>query len=418
MVHPALARLADRRLAEPAGVALVGALALAGSIAEAYPAHHYAGLHLEGHPAPWAFALVVVPALALWWRRTHPLTVFAIAVAAVAGWAGTGQVYGAALVVVLVALYALAVSDVARIRLAALAVGGTLLIWLVGGVFGPWGWLGGPQLDMWAEMLAAGAFGAAVAARRQWRQSEQRNRLQAARAHEEETRRQVDSERLRIARELHDVVAHSMAVINVQASAAAVLVDDDPARARDAIQAIRRASKDGLRELRSILEVLRQVDGDEPAVPLPGADAVRALVEATCAAGSPARLSLTADLAELSPAAALAAYRIVQESLTNVVRHSPGSATQVSLERRGDTLLVVVRDDGTGGVGGGFADGAGSGLTGMRERASALGGSLSAARRDGGGFEVRAELPVTGGAARGASPDAAARTGSAAGASR
>ena len=399
-------------------MALVGALALAGSIAEAYPGHHYAGLHLEHHPSPWAFALVAVPALALWWRRTHPLLVFAAAVVSVTGWAATGQVYGAALVVVLVALYALAVSDVGRVSLTALAVGGTLLMWLVGGLLGPWGWWGGPQLDMWAEMLAAGAFGAAVAARRQWRQSELRNRLQGERAHEEETRRQVDSERMRIARELHDVVAHSMAVINVQASAAAVLVDKEPVRAQEAIQAIRRASKDGLRELRSILQVLRQVDGDEPAVPLPDADALRALVEAACAAGSPTRLSISADLTDVPPTTALAAYRIVQESLTNLVRHSPGSAAEVHLARQGGSLLVVVRDDGTGEIGERFSDGTGSGLTGMRERASALGGTLAAQRRHGGGFEVRAEFPAIGDIGEGARPLGAAQSDAAAGAPR
>lgn len=393
-------------------MAFVGALVLAGSIAEAYPGHHYAGLELEHHPSPWAFALVLVPVVALFWRRSHPLVVFAIAVAAVAGWAATGQVYGAALVVVLVALYAVATSEVSRFTLAGLAVGGTALIWLVGGLLGPWGWWGGPQLDMWAEVAAAGAFGAAVAARRQWRQSELRNRIQRAQAHEAETRRRVDSERLRIARELHDVVAHSMAVINVQASAAALLVDQDRAQAHEAIQAIRRASKEGLRELRSILEVLRQVDGDEPAVALPGADAFRALAEATSGAGSPTTLSLGVELADLPPASTLAAYRIVQESLTNVVRHAPGSLASVCLRRQGELLVVVVADDGTGSSAAAFADGSGSGLTGMRQRVTALGGTLSAGRRAGGGFEVRAELPAVGGAGvdgsgHGVAPDVA-----------
>ncbi len=268
--------------------------------------------------------------------------------------------------------------------------------------------MGGPQLDMWAEVVAAGAFGAAVAARRQWKQSELRNRQQAARAHEEETRRRVDSERLRIARELHDVVAHSMAMINVQASAAAILVDDDPARAHDAIQAIRRASKDGLRELRSILEVLRQVDGDQPAVPLPGADAFHALAEAASAAGSPTTLAIEVDLADLSPTAALAAYRIVQESLTNLVRHSRGSAAEITVRRRDGMLLLRVADDGTGQSEEPFADGTGTGLAGMRERAAALGGALTAGPRPRGGFEVIAELPIAVSAEARTDPDRAA----------
>ncbi len=205
------------------------ALALVGSVVEAYPSHRYAGLHLRTHPDPAAFALVGVPAILLFWRRSHPVAVYTAAVAGVAGWAAMGQVYGASLVVVLVALYSLAVAVPGRIVLAVLGAWGALTIWLAGGLLGPWGWWGGPQLDMWPEMLAAGALGAAVAARRQWKSSESLRYAQLERAREEETRRQVDSERLRIARELHDVVAHSIAMINVQASAAAMLLPDDPA---------------------------------------------------------------------------------------------------------------------------------------------------------------------------------------------
>lgn len=139
-VSPALVHLTEHAWAEPAGPALVGALTLGGSGAEARPDHHYGGPHREQHPAPWAFALLVVPVVALRWRRTHPLVVFAVAVAAVAGWPAGGQVCGAAFVVVLVAL---TTSEVARVMLVLLAAGGTALIWLVEGVLGPWGWWGG-----------------------------------------------------------------------------------------------------------------------------------------------------------------------------------------------------------------------------------------------------------------------------------
>jgi signal transduction histidine kinase len=140
----------------------------------------------------------------------------------------------------------------------------------------------------------------------------------AEQAREEETRRRVDAERMRIARELHDVVAHSMAMINVQATAASMQLAADPASAAEAIQAIRRASKSGLRELRTILEVLRQVDGGTPSVPVPYLRAIAALVEATTAAGTPTTLELAEPPAPLPPPVTLAIYRIVQESLTNV----------------------------------------------------------------------------------------------------
>jgi hypothetical protein len=136
------------RCSEAVGVAVVLALAVVGSVVEAYPVHHYAGLHLRSHPVPEAFALIAIPGLLLWWRRSHPVAVYVAAVAGVAGWAAIGQVYGAGLVVVLVAVYSLAVARTGRGVLVALGIGGAATIWLVGGLRGPWGWWGGPQLDM------------------------------------------------------------------------------------------------------------------------------------------------------------------------------------------------------------------------------------------------------------------------------
>jgi signal transduction histidine kinase len=390
----AVLRFAKGRWSEPAGVALVLALSVVGSVVEAYPAHHYAGLHLRTHPDPAEFAIVGVPAVLLWWRRSHPVTVYLAAVAGVAGWAALGQVYGASLVVVLVALYSLAVATPSRILVASLGAGGALTIWLVGGLLGPWGWLGGPQLDMWFEMLAAGAVGAAVAARRQWRASERLRSAQLEHAREEETRRRVDSERLRIARELHDVVAHSIAMINVQASAAATLLGDDPGRVADALQSIRDASKTGLRELRSILDVLRQVDGGQPAVPLPGQEAFHALADAATAAGTVTRLHCETHVADLRPETALGAYRIVQESLTNVIRHAPESTADVTIAARGGLLVIDVVNDGVRHHEP-FVEGAGTGLAGMEERVRVLGGSMRAGPVATGGFGVHAELPIT-----------------------
>ncbi len=393
-MRSAVIRLATGRWSEPAGVTLVLVLAVVGSVVEAYPAHHYGGLHLGTHPNPAAFALVALPAVLLWWRRSHPVAIYLAAVAGVAGWAALGQVYGAALVVVVVALYSLAVAPLSRIALVVLGAGGTFTIWLVGGVLGPWGWWGGPQLDMWFEMLAVGAVGAAVVARRQWKSSERLRSDQLTRAREEETRRRVDSERLRIARELHDVVAHSMAMINVQASAAATLIDDHPDRVAEALQAIRDASRNGLRELRSILDVLRQVDDAQPAVALPDRQALQAIADAATAAGIVTRLRCDARLDVLPPETALGAYRIVQESLTNVIRHAPESTADITIAERGGLLLIDVVNDAPSREEP-FVDGSGTGLAGMEERVRVLGGQLRAGPVATGGFSVHAELPTT-----------------------
>lgn len=389
----AFGRFVASRWAEPLGVGLVVALVVAGSAAEAYPAHHYAGLHLRYRPSPALFVLLAVAALLLLWRRSHPVAVYAVSVLAVAGWAAAGQVYGAALVMVLVSFYSLAAARSRWPVVVSLGMLGSLGIWLAGGLGGPWGWLGGPQLDMWAEMVAAGAAGAFVAARRHWKLSEQLRQEQVEWARQEEIRQQVTAERLRIARELHDVVAHSMAMINVQASAAATLLDTDRLRAGESIQAIRAASKDGLRELRSILDVLRQVDEAGPSVVLPGRNGLQALAEAARAAGIGITLKCATDLESLSPRSALAAYRIVQESLTNVIRHASGSSAQVTLWEEDGSVIIDVVDDGRGAEEL-FAEGAGAGLVGMGERARALGGRFEAGPVLAGGFRVHAELPA------------------------
>jgi signal transduction histidine kinase len=191
-------------------------------------------------------------------------------------------------------------------------------------------------------------------------------------------------------------------MINVQATAAAMLLAEDPDGTAAAIQAIRGASKSGLRELRAILQVLREADGDGTPKSLgaPGLRDIHALADATTAAGTHVTVR-SGDLADtdladtVPPPVALAAYRIVQESLTNVVRHASGAAATVSIRQDGDDLLVEISNAAASGSGG-SRDGAGAGVAGMRERAAALGGSLAAGPRPGGGFAVRARLPLAG----------------------
>ena len=395
-----------RRWLGAAGVALVTALAVAGAYVEANPVHHYGGLHLTSHPPLAAYLLLAVPAVALIWRNSRPVEVLGLAVGGAVGWAALGQIDGAALVPVIVGVYWVALTRTWRIAVAA-GLAGAVAIFVTEGLLGPFGWFGGPNATMWPELLAAGAVGAYVAARRQWLAAESDRAARAEQAREEETRRRVDAERMRIARELHDVVAHSMAMINVQATAASMqLAAADPASAAEAIQAIRSASKSGLRELRTILQVLRQVDGGSPAVPAPDLRAIAALAEATSAAGTPTTLELAEPPVPLPPPVTLAVYRIVQESLTNVVRHAGRVAATVGLRQDGGYLYVDVVNDG-GAAPAVFSDGTGTGLTGMRERAAALGGTLEAGPQPGGGFAVRARLPVAPAPARGPAAPAA-----------
>jgi signal transduction histidine kinase len=381
-----------RRWLSAAGVALVTVLAVVGAFAEANPVHRYGGLHLTGHPPLAAYLLLAVPSAALIWRNSRPVEVLGLAVGGAAGWAALGQIDGAALVPVMVGVYWVALTRARHIAVAA-GLAGAALIFATEGLLGPFGWLGGPNATMWPELLAAGAVGAYVAERRQWLAAEGDRVARAEQAQEEETRRRVDAERMRIAHELHDVVAHSMAMINVQATMAGMQLADDPASAAEAIQAIRRASKSGLRELRTILQVLRQVDGGSPAVPVPDLRAIAALVAATTAAGTPTTLESAEPPVPLPPPVVLAVYRIVQESLTNVVRHAGRVATTVDLRQNGEYLCVDVVNDG-GAAPAAFSDGTGAGLAGMRERAVALGGTLDAGPRPGGGWAVRARLPA------------------------
>jgi len=153
--------------------------------------------------------------------------VLGLTVAGAVGWAALGQIDGAALVPVIVGVYWVALTRAWRIAVAA-GLAGAAAIFVTEGLLGPFGWFGGPNATMWPELLAAGAVGAYVAARRQWLAAESDRAARAEQAREEETRRRVDAERMRIARELHDVVAHSMAMINVQATAASMQLAADP----------------------------------------------------------------------------------------------------------------------------------------------------------------------------------------------
>lgn len=214
---------------------------------------------------------------------------------------------------------------------------------------------------------------------------------------EEESKRRATEERLRIARELHDVIGHNISLINVQAGAALHRLKKDPAQAEEALTAIKAGSREALRELRATLGVLRQVDEEAPRAPAPSLDRLGELEESAKLAGLAVRTDISGSRRPLSAAVDLAAYRIVQESLTNVTRHAGASAVTVQLGYGERELSLVVEDDGRGAAADG--EGSGSGISGMRERAATLGGDLVAGPGERGGFRVSARLPYENGAA-------------------
>jgi signal transduction histidine kinase len=208
--------------------------------------------------------------------------------------------------------------------------------------------------------------------------------------------RAVATERSRIAREMHDVVAHSMSVISVQAAAGREIVHTNPDKAAEVFARIETVGRESLAELRRMLGVLRETgEGGPSLTPQPGIGDVPAAVAESTEAGVPTELVVDGDPRPLPPGIELAAYRIVQEALTNIRKHAGRSASaRVHLRYEPTSLLVEVRDDGRGAASALAGIGAGHGLIGMRERVEVYGGELWAGPQRGGGFTVRASLPI------------------------
>jgi signal transduction histidine kinase len=221
-------------------------------------------------------------------------------------------------------------------------------------------------------------------------------RLAAQRIREQELLRLAGEERMRIARDLHDVVAHNISVINVQANTALHLADRQPERAKQALATINDVSRHALAELRSVLGILC-ADGDAaPRLPAPGLGELDTLVANMTAAGLKVELEAEGSPVRLPASADLAAYRIIQEALTNSARHSGGLRAAVRVRYRASEVEIEVDDEGTTGIKPHRPAGTGSGIAGMTDRAQALGGQLTAGPRPGGGFRVTAVLPISG----------------------
>ncbi|MGY0022086.1 sensor histidine kinase [Streptomyces sp. YJ-C3] len=335
--------------------------------------------------------LLLAGGLLLLWRHRYPVLVAFGTALCTAVYLGGGYAYGPVFLVVALGCFSAIVAGHRRAAWLAvglfwaahLAIGHWLYAYLPPAGDGPGSW--GQEGFVAAWVLAVVAVAELARVRReQWEQT----RAERERA----ARRRADEERLRIARELHDVLAHSISVINVQAGVGLALLDSDPEQARTALTTIKAASKEALGEVRQVLDTLR-APGDAPRAPAPGLDRLPELVEQAEAAGLTVDVRTDGERAALSPGADLAAFRIVQEALTNVVRHSESRRARVRLHHGKGLLTLTVDDDGP--TSHAEAGGSGNGLAGMRERAAALGGTIQAGPRPDGGFRVVAELPLT-----------------------
>jgi len=319
----------------------------------------------------WAFVLLVAGPFALLALRRAAWLSLAVTLGCAVAWFGLGYPGGPVPAAFVAAVLASTWYGHRREAWAAVATGGVLL-WVA------WG-LGahslGPVLGGTAWLVVLVTVAEVVRVRRQ--------------AAHEARRTRASEERLAIARELHDVLAHSVSLISVHAGVALHLLDDDPAAARASLETIRDASRDTLTELRATVGALRAPAEGAPLRPSPGLASLASLTEGVASAGLDVRTRVLGEARPLPAAVDLAAYRIVQEALTNVTRHAAARHAEVLVSYGDGSVSIGVSDDGRGGdvV-------AGNGLTGMRERATALGGTLKAGPRPAGGFAVEAVLPA------------------------
>lgn len=312
------------------------------------------------------YVLLALACLALLVRRTWPLVALGLSTSAVTVYLALGYPYGPVLATIIVAAYSVAAE--LALRRSRIACGAAFLVLFAGHLAG----FGAARIieqalpsALWAAglLVAPWAVGTAVRIARESR----------SRAREDEARQRAYEERLRVVQEVHDVVGHGLSAINLQSGVALHVLDQHPEQARPSLEAIRRTSKDALDELRATLAVFRS---DSDRSPAPGLGRLDALVERMDQAGLPVQVSTTGQGRDLPAAVDLAAYRIVQESLTNVLRHAGPTTATVQVHHEQAALDLEIIDRGIGDTGG-----EGSGIAGMRHRVAAVGGTLDAGAR-------------------------------------
>lgn len=332
-------------------------------------------------------ALLAAGIAALPLRHRRPVAALWIAFAATLAYVSLDYPRGPIFVALIITLVQAVLTGHRRAAIAAVVAGYVGFPWL--GVV-----IGRDEAPPLEGLLALAAWLIALLSVSEVVRSRRDRARETARWREETLRRQAADERLRIARELHDVVAHNMSLINLQAGVALHRLGDQPSPVRESLSTIKDASKEALVELRSILGVLRHVDDEAPRAPTPGLGHLAELVGRAEAAGVTVHLDIDADLDRVPRNVDLAAYRIVQESLTNVARHAQPPEALVRIRTDDGEMSVEVLDEGTGPAPLGSLPTGGNGITGMRERAASVGGHLDAGPRPGRGFAVRARLPL------------------------
>ncbi|MFH8486160.1 sensor histidine kinase [Streptomyces longisporoflavus] len=349
-------------------------------------------------PGALSLVLMVLGATALVFRRRAPWVVLAATCGFTVVDLVTGEFRGGVVMSAVIALFTVAARTNRHTtwRIGLVTMTGLTAVAMLAG---PLPWYAQENLGIFAWTGMAAAAGDAVRSRRAFVDAIRERAERAERTREEEARRRVAEERLRIARDLHDVVAHHIALVNVQAGVAAHVMDKRPDQAKEALSHVRDASRSALDELRATVGLLRQTgDPEAPTEPAPGLARLDDLVETFRHAGLPVEVTCGDTVMGLPAGVDLAAYRIIQEALTNVQKHAgTGAKAEVSVIRVGPNAEITVLDDGGGEKKeqSGESDGGGHGLLGMRERVSALNGRCTAGPRYGGGFRVHAILPVT-----------------------
>jgi signal transduction histidine kinase len=351
-----------------------------------------------------AWGLLAVATVALVARRRRPAMVVLVTSAATVASVGLGYPLGLIWVAPLLALYTAAAGGHRRL---AVVAGGMQAAVLVG-----WA-LADPELGTPAQVAMAVlnvalavATGEVSRGRRDYLAEAERRAIEAERTREETARRRAGEERLRLARDLHDITAHTIAVIAIQAGVAEEALAEGPEPAREAVRAIRASSRQALAELKATVVTLREGEEAAPPGPLPGLDRLGELVAMAQRGGVRVELAVSGATRPLPPAVELTAYRIAQEALTNVLRHAQATSATVGLRYARDALQVEVDDDGHRDNGVESASGrpsedpdrqirrSGHGLAVMAERAAAIGGHLEAGAKPAGGWRVHAWLPL------------------------
>jgi len=384
------------RLPQRAADGLLGLLVTAWQLGLLLGVRAYRGGRLHyTEPGLLAVLLVAAQGLPLVWRRRRPLLVLVVVLAAntayyALGFPATGFDFA-----LLVAVYSAAAYTSQRASLLAAAVIAASFVALYAFKVGPYWSSVLFSTVVWLVLIFAGVWvwGRYVQVRRAYTAELEARAERAERDREAEARRAVAAERVRIARELHDVVAHHVSVTVVQAGAARQLLDTAPERARSALAAIEDAGRRALTAMPSLLRALRTDDADDLRAPQPTLADLDDLVGGVIAAGLPVRLRIEGSRRALPAVVELSAYRIVQEALTNILKHAGPARAEVTVCYGPATLELTVVDDGALRP---PPSGSGQGLVGMRERVALFGGQLHAGPRPEGGFQVLARLPLDG----------------------